>query len=61
MQKKKQSLYMQDRPGNSQSPKKSHRKKSPWQKLIFKILFKGIEAIWMVVQIIQYLSEIFKM
>lgn len=61
MQKKKQSLYMQDSLGNSQSPRKSHHIKVPWKKLVFKFLFKGIEMIWMIVQIIQYLSEIFKM
>lgn len=60
MKKRKKSLYMQDVPGNSQHPGKFHRKLLCWRKWLFQALFKGIELLWMVVQIIQYLCEIFK-
>lgn len=60
MQKKTESLFIQDKPDTSQPPETSHQIKPFGRKFIFKALFKGIEAIWMIVQIIQYLCEIFK-
>ena len=60
MQKKTKSLFMQDKTDTSQSPETSHQTKPFGRKFLFKALFKGIEAIWMIVQIIQYLCEIFK-
>jgi hypothetical protein len=54
------SLFAQEVPGKSQTPGKSQRKKIHWNKVIFKFLFKGIEVIWMLSQVIQYVSEIFK-
>lgn len=60
MQKKAESLFIQDKTDTSQTPETSHQIKFLGRKFIFKALFKGIEAIWMIVQIIQYLCEIFK-
>lgn len=60
MQKKTESLFIQDKTDTSQTPETSHQIKFLGRKFIFKALFKGIEAIWMIVQIIQYLCEIFK-
>lgn len=60
MQKKIESLFMQDKTDTSLTPETSHQIKSFSRKFIFKAIFKGIEAIWMIVQIIQYLCEIFK-
>lgn len=59
MSKGNKSLFMRDIPGNSQSPRKSHGFKVRWRRALFKMAFKTIEAIWMVVQIIQYIREIF--
>lgn len=55
---KKQSLFIQDVPVHSQSPKKSQR--TSFKLKVFKMLFKLIEALWMVVQIAQYFVEIFR-
>lgn len=60
MQKKTKSLFMQDKTDTSQTPETSHQINPFGRKFIVKALFKGIEAIWMIVQIIQYLCEIFK-
>jgi len=60
MQKKNQSLLMQDKTDTSQTPENSHQLKLFCRRAIFQALFKGIEAIWMIIQIIQYLCEIFK-
>ena len=40
--------------------KKSEKKRKKLRSKIFKFLFQGIEAIWMLVQIIQYVLQIFK-
>ena len=45
-------------PANRNSHQKSYKNKVSWQKVLFQITFKAIEAVWMIVQIIQYLSEI---
>ncbi len=47
-------------PANRNSHQKSHKHKTSWQKVIFQIAFKAIEAAWMIVQVIQYLSEIIR-
>lgn len=40
--------------------KKSEKKHKRLRKKIFKIIFQGIEALWMLLQIVQYLLQIFK-
>lgn len=55
---KRQSLFMQDVPERSCPPKKSQ--KTSFKLKVFKMLFKLIEALWMVVQIVQYIIEIFR-
>ena len=47
-------------PANRNSSQKSHRHKTSWQKVFFQIAFKAIEAVWMIIQVIQYLSEIIR-
>ena len=39
--------------------KKSEKKRKKLRSKIFKILFHGIETLWMLVQIIQYVLQIF--
>jgi len=60
IKKKKNSLYIQDNSRKSQTIKKSHHRKLTWKKNLFQFLFKGIEMFWMLLQIIQYLRDIFK-
>ena len=55
---KKKSLFMQDVPERSHPPEKSQR--TSLKVKAFKMLFKLIEALWMVVQIAQYFVEIFR-
>lgn len=55
---KKESLFMQDVPQCFHSTKKSQR--TTFRRKVFKVLFKLIEALWMVVQIAQYFVEIFR-
>ena len=55
---KKQSLFMQDVPERSHPPEKSQR--TTFKLKVFKMLFKLIEALWMIVQIAQYFVEIFR-
>lgn len=55
---KKKSLFMQDVPERSHLPEKSQR--TTFKLKAFKMLFKLIEALWMVVQIVQYFVEIFR-
>ena len=55
---KKQSLFMQDVPERPHPPEKSQ--KTSFKLKVFKMLFKLIEALWMVVQIAQYIVEIFR-
>lgn len=57
----KKKLYIQNVQVAPQKPnKKSEKKRKKLRSKIFKMLFQGIEAVWMMVQIIQYLSQIFK-
>ncbi len=44
---------------SQKSEKKSLRKKFYMKKYLFKYLFIGIELIWKVIKIFQYLKEIF--
>lgn len=60
MKKQKKSLFMQDSPGNSYPPSKSHRFKISCCKTIFRVLFKGLEVMLVIVKIIQCFFEIFK-
>lgn len=60
MKKQKKSLFMQDSPGNSSKPRKSHRFKDEWRKTLFQVVFKSLEVLLVVVQIIQSLWEMFK-
>lgn len=59
---KKITLFMQNNPGNSSSPKNSHRLKSKrkWCKTFFKVAFRLLEVLSMVLQIIHYICEMFK-
>ena len=47
-------------PANRASHKNSHPSKPNWRKVFFQVVFKIIEAVWMIVQIIQYLSEMIR-
>lgn len=48
-------------PPATHSPKKKSPKTAPnWRKMFFQIAFKAIEAIWMIVQVIQYICEILR-
>jgi len=47
-------------PANRNSHRKSHKVAPNWRKVFFQIAFKVIEAVWMIVQIIQYLSEMLR-
>ena len=60
MQKQNKSLFMQDDPGNSSKPRKSHRFKDKWRKTLFRVAFKGLEVLLVVLQIIQCFCEMFK-
>ena len=57
----KKMLLVQNVRMTPQKPnKKSEKKRKKLRSKIFKFLFQGIEAIWMLVQIIQYVLQIFK-
>lgn len=62
MQKHKKSLFMQDSPGNSSVPRTSHRFKfkRKWRKTVFRLAFKALEVLLVVLQIIQCFCEMFK-
>ncbi len=60
MKEANDSLYVQDAPDCPQTPEETHRKKTRWRKKVFKILFRLIEAFWMLMQITQYVCEFFK-
>ena len=62
MQKHKKSLFMQDSPGNSSVPQTSHRFKfkRKWRKTVFRLAFKALEMLLVVLQIIQCFCEMFK-
>lgn len=57
----KKKLFVQNVQVAPRKPNKKSDKK--WKKLrekIFKWTFRGIEALWMLTQIVQYLLQIFK-
>ena len=62
MRKHKKSLFMQDSPGNSSVPRTSHRSKfkRKWRKTVFRLAFKALEVLLVVLQIIQCFCEMFK-
>lgn len=60
MQNKNKSLSMQDTPDHSPSPSKSQRFRAFLRKITFKVLFKGLEVLLMILEIVQCLCEIFK-
>lgn len=57
----KKMLYVQNVRVAPQKPdKKSEKKRKKLRSKIFKVMFHGIEALWMLLQIVQYLLQIFK-
>ena len=57
----KNMLFMQnDRVAPRKPKKKSEKKHKRLSRKIFKIIFQGIEALWMLLQIVQYLLQILK-
>ncbi len=62
MHKHKKSLFMQDCPGNSSISQTSHRFKfkRKWRKTVFRLVFKALEVLLVVLQIIHYFCEMFK-
>ena len=54
-------LFMQNiRMTPHKSKKKSKKKRQSLKSKIFNILFKGIEMLWRLLEIIQYILQIFK-
>ena len=54
-------LFVQNVQVAPQKPnKKSEKKRKKLRSKIFNIVFRGIEALWMLLQIVQYLLQIFK-
>lgn len=41
------------------SNKKSDKKRKKLRSKVFKMAFRGLEALWMLVQIVQYIQQIF--
>ena len=62
MKKHKKTLFMQDSPNNSSEPRTSHRLKLKrnWRKTVFRLGFKALEVLLVVLQIIQCFCEMFK-
>ena len=62
MQKQNKSLFMQDSPGNSSNPRNSHRFKfkRKWRKTLFRLAFRALEVLLVILQIIQCFCEMFK-
>lgn len=57
----KKMLYVQNAQVAPRKPdKKSEKKRKNLRRKIFKMLFQGIEALWMLVEIVQNLIQIFK-
>lgn len=57
----KKMLFIQNVRVAPQKPKKkSEKKHKRLRRKIFKIIFRGIEALWMLIQIVQYLLQILK-
>ena len=54
-------LFMQNGRVAARKPKeRSEKKHKRLRRKIFKIIFQGIEALWMLLQIVQYLLQILK-
>ena len=62
MHKHKKSLFMQDSLDNSPIPRTSHRFKfkRKWRKIVFRLVFRALEVLLVVLQIIQCFCEMFK-
>lgn len=62
MKKQNKSLFMQDNPGNSSNPQNSHHFKFKQKccETIFRVAFKLLEVLLVVLQIIQCVCEMFK-
>ena len=60
LKKNNKSLIMQDAPDRSRESPKSHRKKVQARKATFKVIFKLLEALLMIVEVIKGICEIFK-
>ena len=62
MRKHKKSLFMQDSPGNSSNPRTSHcfKFKRKWRKTLFRLAFRALEVLLVILQIIQCFCEMFK-
>lgn len=57
----KKMLYVQNVQVAPRKPdKKSEKKRKKLRSKVFKIMFRWIEALWMLLQIVQYLLQIFK-
>ena len=57
----KKMLLVQNVRMTPQKPnKKSEKKRKKLRSKVFKMMFRGIEALWMLLQIVQYLLQIFK-
>ncbi len=59
MKTKKYSLFVQDAPSLSKPITKPRRKKI-WRTELFRFLFKCIEALWMLLQILQSIYDFLK-
>ena len=56
----KKMLFVQNVRMTPHNPnKKSEKKRKKLRRKVFKFLFQGIEALWMLVQIVQYVLQIF--
>ena len=56
----KKMMFVQNVLMTPQKPKKkSEKKRKKLRRKVFKFLFQGIEALWMLVQIVQYVLQIF--
>ena len=56
----KKMLFVQNvRMTPQKTNKKSEKKRKKLRRKVFKFLFQGIEALWMLVQIVQYVLQIF--
>lgn len=60
MQKKNDSLFVQDDPRVSLPPKESQSLGKAWRKVVFQAVFKVLEVMLMIVQIIHCILEILK-
>ena len=62
MCKHKKSLFMQDSPDNSSNPRTSHcfKFKRKWRKTLFRLAFRALEVLLVILQIIQCFCEMFK-